>query len=187
MNFEPFIDAVLAKEQGYVDHADDRGGPTNWGITFTVARRNGYQGDMRDLPIGLAREIYRRRYIVEPGFDLVAKIDQQVAAELIDTGVNMGPARAAEFFQRCLNVFNAQGSRYPDLFQDGRIGPVTLDAFKAFLRWRGAEGVTVLLKALNCAQGMRYIEIAENNPSQEAFTFGWFAHRIGLPAGKANP
>jgi lysozyme family protein len=173
MNFEHVIDAILQAEQGYVDHPDDKGGPTNWGITYTVARRNGYQGEMRDLPIGLAREIYRRRYIVEPGFDLIAKVDEKVAAELIDTGVNMGPARAAEMFQRCLNVFNAQGSRYPDVFQDGRIGPVTVDAFKAFMRWRGAKGQEAMLKALNCLQGARYIEIAENNPSQESFTFGW--------------
>lgn len=187
MNFEPVIDEILRKEQGYVDHPADRGGPTNWGITVAVARRNGYQGEMRDMPVGLARAIYRHRYIVEPGFDLVAKLDAALASELIDTGVNMGPGRASEFLQRCLNVFNADGSRYADVPVDGRIGPVTLGALKAFLRWRGARGTQVLLKALNCVQGVRYIEIAENNPSQEAFTFGWFDHRIGLPAGKDQP
>lgn len=182
MNFEATIDDILAKEQGYVDHPADRGGPTNWGITEAVARRNGWHGPMQDMPVSLAREIYRRRYIVEPGFDLVAKIDEAIAAELIDTGVNMGPARAAEMFQRALNVFNAQGSRYPDVFVDGRIGPVTVDALRAFLRWRGAKGQLALLNALNCLQGARYIEIAENNPSQEAFAFGWMLNRIGLAA-----
>jgi lysozyme family protein len=183
MNFESFIDDILAAEQGYVDHPADRGGPTCWGITVAVARRNGYQGEMRELPIGLAREIYRRRYIVDPCFDKVALIDEAVGFELIDTGVNMGPARAAEFLQRCLNVFNAQGSRYPDLFVDGRIGQVTLDALRAFLRWRGEKGVQTLLKALNCVQGARYIEIAENNPSQESFAFGWF-QRVELAQAK---
>lgn len=37
MNFEPIIDAILRAEQGYVDHPDDRGGPTNHGITLAVA------------------------------------------------------------------------------------------------------------------------------------------------------
>jgi len=180
MNFEHHIDAILAKEQGYVDHPADRGGSTNWGITEAVARRDGWRGDMRDMPVSLAREIYRRRYIVEPGFDLVARIDEQVAHELIDTGVNMGPARAAEMLQRSLNVFNGQGSRYPDVFVDGRIGPVTLDALRAFLRWRGAKGQLALLNALNCLQGARYIDIAESNPSQESFVFGWMVNRIGL-------
>ncbi len=48
MNFEPIIDAILRAEQGYVDHPNDRGGPTNHGITLAVARANGYDGDMRE-------------------------------------------------------------------------------------------------------------------------------------------
>lgn len=178
MNFEPIIDAILRAEQGYVDHPDDRGGPTNHGITLAVARANGYDGDMRDLPVSLAREIYRRRYIVAPAFDKVAAINAEIAAELIDTGVNMGSARAAEFLQRLLNGLNAQGSRYPDLFVDGRIGKVTLDALAAFLRWRGLDGVKVILRGLNSQQAMRYLDIAENNPSQESFLYGWLLHRV---------
>ncbi len=178
MNFEPIIDAILRAEQGYVDHPDDRGGPTNHGITLAVARANGYDGHMRDLPVSLAREIYRRRYIVAPAFDKVAAINAEIAAELIDTGVNMGPARAAEFLQRLLNGLNAQGSRYPDLFVDGRIGKVTLDALATFLRWRGLDGVKVILRGLNSQQAMRYLDIAENNPSQESFLYGWLLHRV---------
>jgi lysozyme family protein len=178
MNFEPVIDAILRAEQGYVDHPNDRGGPTNHGITLAVARANGYDGDMRDLPVSLAREIYRRRYIVAPAFDKVATINAEIAAELIDTGVNMGPARAAEMLQRLLNGLNAQGSRYPDVFVDGRIGKVTLDALAAFLRWRGLDGVKVILRGLNSQQAMRYLDIAENNPSQESFLYGWLLHRV---------
>jgi lysozyme family protein len=178
MNFESFIDKIIEAEKGYVDHPNDRGGPTNYGITQAVARRNGYDGDMRDLPLSLAREIYRKRYIVEPQFDKVAAIDAKVGHELIDTGVNMGPAKAAEFFQRALNVFNKQGSRYADVFVDGRIGSLTLDAFKALLRWRGEVGSSVMYKALNALQGTRYIEIAENSEKQEDFTIGWFDKRV---------
>lgn len=180
MNFEPIIDKIIEAEQGFVDHPDDRGGPTNWGITQAVARQNGYQGDMRDIPLSLAREIYRKRYIVRPNFDRVAQIDADIGMELIDTGVNMGVGRASEFFQRALNVFNARGSRYADLHVDGQIGDVTLDAFKAYMRWRGADGKKVMLRALNSLQGSRYVEIAENNDRQESFTFGWFLHRVGM-------
>lgn len=178
MNFEHVIDAILQAEQGYVDHADDRGGPTNHGITQAVARANGYEGSMRDMPVSFAREVYRKRYIVAPGFDKVATINADIAAELIDTGVNMGPSKAAEFFQRLLNGLNAQGSRYPDLLVDGRIGTVTLDALRAFLRWRGTDGVKVVLRGLNALQAVRYIDIAENNPSQESFLYGWLLHRV---------
>lgn len=178
MNYESIIDDILKAEKGYVDHPNDRGGPTNHGITEAVARRNGYEGDMQDMPESFAREIYRKRYIIEPKFDKIAALDATVGHELIDTGVNMGPARASEFFQRCLNVFNKQGSMYADIFVDGRIGPATIEAYKAFLKWRGAVGSSVMFKALNALQGVRYIEIAENNESQESFTVGWFDKRV---------
>jgi lysozyme family protein len=178
MNFDPIIDGILAVEKGYVDHPNDRGGPTNYGITVAVARANGYQGNMRDLPIGLARSIYERRYIVEPKFDQVAAINADIATELIDTGVNMGPSRAAEFLQRWLNGFNSGGSRYAELFVDGRLGPVSLEALKAFLKWRGVEGGKVMLKALNGVQGTRYLEITEANKSQRDFLYGWIRERV---------
>lgn len=180
MNFEHIIDEILRAEQGYVDHPDDRGGPTNHGITLAVARAHGYEGDMRDMPESLAREIYRHRYIAAPKFDLVAMIDEPIGMELIDTGVNMGPPHPAMFLQRWLNAFNDTGSRYADLFVDGRIGQVTLDALKAFLKWRGNEGRIVMLRALNSLQATRYLEIAEKNPSQRSFTYGWVRGRVAI-------
>jgi len=172
------IDGIIKAEGGYVDHPNDRGGPTCWGITVAVARANGYQGDMHDLPIGFARAIYERRYITEPRFDQVMAIHEAIGTELIDTGVNMGPSRAAEFLQRWLNAFNARGSRYPDMFVDGRLGPISLDALRKFLVWRGAlEGGSVLLKALNHIQGARYLELAEANKTQEDFIYGWVRSR----------
>lgn len=178
MNFEAVIDEIIQREQGYVDHPDDRGGPTNHGITQAVARANGYDGLMRDMPVSLAREIYRKRYIVAPAFDKVAVVNADVAAELIDTGVNMGPLRAAEFLQRLLNGLNDKGSRYGDVFVDGRIGEVTLAALRAFLRWRGLDGVKVLLRGLNSQQAVRYLEIAEKDPEQESFLYGWLLNRV---------
>ncbi len=178
MNADQIIDNIIAVEKGYVDHPADRGGPTNWGITQAVARANGYDGDMRALPVSLARAIYTRRYIVEPKFDQVGVINSDIAAELIDTGVNMGPSKAAEFLQRWLNGFNDTGSRYADLFVDGRLGPVSLEALRAFLRWRGVEGAKVMLKALNGVQATRYLEITEGNRSQRAFLYGWVRERV---------
>lgn len=178
MTFDSIIEGILAVEKGYVDHPNDQGGPTNYGITVAVARANGYQGDMRALPISLARSIYQRRYIVEPKFDQVAAINADIATELIDIGVNMGPGRAAEFLQRWLNGFNSGGSRYAELFVDGRLGPISLDALRAFLKWRGVEGIKVMLKALNGVQGATYLEIAEANKSQRDFLYGWIRERV---------
>lgn len=182
MNFEKTIDNILAREQGFIDHPDDKGGPTNYGITQATARASGFTGPMQELPEAMARAIYRERYITRPAFDAVAQISAPIAAELIDTGVNMGPAVASEFLQRWLNGFNQQGSRYADLFVDGRIGAVTLNSLAAFLKWRGAEGERVMVCALNCTQGARYLDIAESSPRQESFLYGWIRSRVLLGA-----
>lgn len=174
---DKIIDDVLKSEAGYVAHPSDRGGPTNFGITLATARAAGYQGDMRDLPMSTARSIYERQYIIAPKFNQVLAIHEGIGTELIDTGVNMGPATAARFLQRALNVFNARGAKYPDLIVDGQLGPASLNALRAYLGWRGAEGGIVMLKALNALQAVRYIEIAEGNPTQEDFVYGWIRGR----------
>lgn len=177
MNYTSTISNIIAKEKGYVNNPADRGGPTNYGITEKVARLNGYQGDMKDLPLEVAEKIYKMRYIISPGFDRISYVSEKVAEEVIDTGVNMGPATAAIFLQRLLNAFNANGSRYADIFVDGNIGPASISALTAFLKWRGQEGEETMVKALNHIQGARYLDIAENNKSQEAFFYGWIKNR----------
>jgi len=172
------IDAVIAAEGGYSNNKDDRGGETMYGITKAVARANGYMGEMRDLPRCLAERIYRNRYVIEPRFDQVIQRSAVLAEELVDTGVNMGPHRAGEFLQRWLNGFNTAKSGYADLFVDGRLGPVTLDALDLFLAKRRQEGERVLLRALNCTQGNRYLELTEANKSQRTHLYGWMRTRV---------
>lgn len=173
------IDEVIDREGGYVNHAADRGGPTNWGITQAVARQHGFAGDMRVLPRHEAVTIYRRLYWLRPAFDRVAQRAPALAAEMFDTGVNMGPAVAATFLQRALNALNRGATDYPDMRVDGAIGPITLGALDAFLATRGASGETVLVKAVDALQGERYVRLAEQRPANEAFLYGWLAHRIG--------
>jgi lysozyme family protein len=173
------IDAVIDREGGYVNHPADRGGPTCWGITEAVARANGYQGPMRNLPREQAAEIYRKLYWTKPGFDKVATRAPTIAAEMFDTGINMGTGVAVGFLQRALNALNRSARDYPDLTVDRSIGPRTLAALDGYLKVRGRAGEAVLLKALDALQGERYIALAERRPSQEAFVYGWLTSRIG--------
>lgn len=180
MDVDDLIDELIEREGGFVDHPADRGGPTCFGITEAVARAHGYGGAMARLPREQAAAIFRRLYWLRPRFDQVAERASRVAAELFDTGANMGPAVAATFLQRALTALNRGGQDYPDLVPDGRVGPSTLAALDAFLDVRGrASGETVLLRAIEALQGERYLRLAEKRPANEAFLYGWLANRIG--------
>jgi lysozyme family protein len=174
------IDALIEREGGYVNHPADKGGPTRFGITEAVARAHGYAGPMRQLPRGEAAAIYKRLYWLRPRLDEIARRSPRLAAELFDTGVNMGPAVAVTFLQRALTALNRNGKDYPDLVPDGRIGEQTFGALDAFLATRSASGgERVLLRALEALQGERYLRLAERRPANEAFLYGWLANRIG--------
>lgn len=179
MTIDHLIDDVIAREGGYSNHPADRGGATRWGITEAVARAHGFGGDMRVFPRDEAAAIYRRIYWLGPGFAAIAERAPALAAELFDTGVNMGPAVAGRFLQRALNALNRNAKDYPDIAIDGAIGPVTLTALDSFINLRGAAGETVLIKAVEALQGERYLTLAESRPANEAFLYGWLANRIG--------
>lgn len=179
---EQIITDVMKAEgwDAYTNDPDDAGKETKWGITIAAARAAGYTGAMKDMSESVARAIYRKRYVDEPRFADVFTIEPNIGAELIDTGVNMGTAVAATFLQRWLNGFNDTGSRYGDLHVDGRIGAVTLDALRAFVRWRGPQGITVLMRGLNGVQATRYLDITESKPSQRKYLFGWVLNRVEM-------
>ena len=87
------------------------------------------------LPRDEAAAIYRRLYWLRPRLERDCQaLAARSPAELFDTGVNMGPAVAITFLQRALTALNRNGSDYPDLTPDGRIGPATLAALDALFR-----------------------------------------------------
>lgn len=179
MNIEQYLEELIKREGGYVNNPADRGGATKYGITEAVARENGYKGNMKDLPLDVAKSIYRKQYWISPRFDQVNAISSPVAEELLDTGVNCGTGFAKPLLQRALNLLNNQGKAgFPDLTVDGIYGTATLSALRTYLTKRGKEGEKVLVRVLNIMQGQRYIEICERNPSQEQFFYGWIANRI---------
>lgn len=185
---DEIIDETIGKEGAYSDHPSDRGGKTMWGINEAVARTNGYFGDMRQLPRSTAVAIYRAVYFDKPGFARVAAISPAIAAELFDTGVNMGPSVPALWLQQWLNALNRQGRDYADIPEDatkpgGGIGPVTVGALGRLFAARGkAAAERVLLAGLNASQGARYLDLARARQANEDFLFGWLANRVEMPA-----
>lgn len=176
------INEVLEVEGSkYTNDPADRGGPTRWGITLATLTK--YRNkpttaeDVKALSREEAFQIYRTKYILEPKFNLIEAKSNAIAAELVDTGVNMGPATAAKFLQRTLNALNNNLS-YPALSVDGLIGPATANALGKVLELRGKQGEEVVIATLNGLQTARYVELTEGNPSQKKFFYGWMTHRV---------
>ena len=140
MDVAALIDDVIGREGGFVDHPADRGGATRWGITEAVARAHGFRGAMAAFPCDEAARIYRRVYWARPGFDRIAPLAPALAAELFDTGVNMGPAVAVAFLHRALNALNRGARDFPDLVPGGRIDDPTIAALTAYLKARAPHG-----------------------------------------------
>lgn len=173
------IDDVIRAEGGYVNNPNDPGGETMYGVTVATARANGYTGAMKDLPRATAHTIYFEKYVVAPGFDKILAIAPLVAAELVDSGVNLGPTWPSKWLQTALNAFNEGGTRWPDMEVDGVLGPKSVAALQAYMDRRGKDdGERVMLVALNCLQGARYIELCQKNVKLEDFEFGWFRNRV---------
>ena len=76
---------------------EERGMRVETRAVTRVARSHGYHGDMRNLPRDVAKAIYMQDYVVRPGFAAVMSLSEPLAEELVDTGVNMGPAVPARW------------------------------------------------------------------------------------------
>lgn len=176
--FDKIIDEIIEIEGGYVNNSNDSGGATKYGITEEVAIEYGYHGDMSDLPLSLAKQIYCNEYWMPLRLDAIEKISPSIVKELLDTGINQGIGRAGEYLQTSLNALNRRASMYPDLMVDNAIGPKTLDALTRYVYHRTSEGELVLLRCLNCLQGAFYIELASNREKDEEFLYGWILNRV---------
>jgi lysozyme family protein len=162
---DQMIDDVIRREGGFVDHPEDRGGPTNFGITqATLSRhlgRHATADDVRRLGRATAREIYRREYFDGPRID---QLPARIRPFVFDAAVNHGPGRAIRFVQR---VCDAAG--FGPLAIDGACGPRTALAAAAAERAMGDW----LLAALVEERRNFYLALAERRPEQRVFVNGW--------------
>lgn len=178
--FNDAFEHIVMIEGGYTDDPNDSGGKTRYGVTEAVARANGYTGAMSELPLEVARAIYKRQYWDLVRGDDIAVLSTSVARELFDTAINMGVNVAGKFLQRALNALNRGAVDYQDVDVDGVIGPMTVHCLQKFLLRRLEHGEAVILRALNSLQLARYIEIAEARPKDEAYVYGWILQRVKL-------
>lgn len=184
-NFNEAFQNTMLSEGGYTNNPKDKGGETYKGIS---RRRNpDWKGwtitdkckPKRCFPKCLDKnidlqhlvaELYRQKYW--DSNHLTEFTNQNIAEKMFDIGVNMGIAVAAKMLQRALNVSNQNERYFKDLKEDGIIGVKTLESVNKH------PYPEVIFKCLNVFQGMKYINLAERNQTQEAFINGWFMKRI---------
>ena len=152
MNFDQAFRKLLGVEGGFSNHPADPGGQTRYGISEAVARAAGYRGDMRDLPVSLAQEIYRREY-----WDAVRadELPPALRYAVFDAAVNSGVKQAAKWLQRAIGAAD-----------DGIVGPQTITMARA------AQPDFVKRRML--AQRLTFMT---NLPQWPQFSRGW-ARRI---------
>ncbi|MCH8520818.1 glycosyl hydrolase 108 family protein [Glycocaulis sp.] len=160
--FANALDHVLRWEGGYVDHPDDPGGATNFGIT--LATLQGWRGravtkaDVKALTKAEAGEIYKARYWDQCRCD---ELPEGVDAIVFDAAVNHGAGRAARLLQEALGVG-----------VDEIIGPITMGAAKA------ADP-----RELVCEIGARRMVLYGNLAHFRTFGLGWSRRLMGTIAG----
>ncbi|MGY6531509.1 glycoside hydrolase family 108 protein [Glycocaulis sp.] len=160
--FAKALDHVLKWEGGYVDHPDDPGGATNFGITLATLQgwrgRSVTKADVKALTKAEAGEIYKARYWDQCRCD---ELPEGVDAIVFDAAVNHGPGRAARLLQEALNVG-----------VDGIIGPITMGAAK------GADP-----RELVCEIGARRMVLYGSLAHFRTFGLGWSRRLMGTVVG----
>jgi lysozyme family protein len=174
-----FIEAVeytLKHEGGYVNHPDDPGGATNFGITFktlSAYRKNPNLtiDDVKNLTREEAIEIYYSEYWKKRPYAGITYMPLRV--KCFDWAVNMGHTQTARSLQKSCNTMitlvnkkNENNPAYikPLLAEDGIFGPATLAIVNSY---RGEDLLNYMIEEITTkVRPAMY----KNKPNLETFS-----------------
>ena len=177
-NFETAVEKVLEHEGGYVDHANDPGGATNYGISLRFVKQStgidlDVDGDgdidaddIKAMTPDQAKEIYKTEFWEKYGYDMIENSD--VATKIFDMCVNMGPRQAHKLVQRACNA--ATNSK--DLVEDGILGNKSFEAVNEIGLALTSSSAS-LLDPIREVQSNFYKTLAEKKPKLQVFLKGW--------------
>lgn len=174
---DDMITDILRHEGGFNDHAEDRGGPTNQGVSLRYARGVGLdldgdgdtdRDDIQLVTPEVAAELYKDDFYIRPQID---KLPVEIQPQVFDCAVNHGPPRAIMFVQRVLNL---AGFGPTDV--DGVIGPDTLRRAELCQSEMGP----FFNNAVMHERIAFYRQIVAADPSQGKFLGGWLARARGF-------
>jgi lysozyme family protein len=162
-NYHAIHEATLVYEGGYVNHPDDPGGATNFGVTQAVydayRKRTGWTPrPVREITSEEVSSIYRSQYWDRIMGDALPSGPDHA---IYDFAVNSGVSRAIKFTQRIVGVK-----------QDGAMGNVTLAAIKGY-------DPVALVQEL-CEARMSFLRRLKHWPT---FRKGWTRRVMGNQPG----
>jgi len=154
--FLQFIEVILKNEGGYINHPNDPGGETNFGITRLFYPKL----NIKKLTKEEAIQIYYDDY----WNDLIEQIDnKELALQIFDASVHL---------RHKIEVRNTIGNKAVDIIQqlartrrDRILGVKTITAINAYS--------DDLLKQYKHARIIFYEYLANKNPKLEVFLDGW--------------
>lgn len=154
---------IIKTEGGYVNHPNDKGGPTKYGITQeTLSNWRGRDAtieDVKNLTKDEAFEIYYRLYYQAPNIDALPAAIQPI---ITDMAVNHGPRKAIRLLQE---VIKACGLT---IGIDGICGPGTAKTAAELWRMIGHD----MINKLVMRRLAFYDAIVKKDASQKVFLSG---------------
>lgn len=159
--FEAIVAEIIEREGGYVNHPNDRGGPTKYGITMGFYEEafgeKPTRQTIRNLTVDKARQAYHKVIWQRYG---VGQLPTEVQKLMFEWITMSGPRTPIKFLQRRV------GAK-----ADGVLGPMTAKAVRAKL----AETPWPEFKVAFVNDIVRFlIRIARRDRSQVVFLEGWF-------------
>lgn len=170
-SFDTAVQVILKNEGGYANYLQDKGGPTNYGISLRFLKslgnfgdfnRDGYinDSDIKALDVDKAKSIYKQEFWDKGGY---GRINNEILAEAVfDFAVNLGPSTAHKLIQKAINLYSAPLT----LKEDGILGEKTIQAINV------ANPLKLMLFFRSIVI-WHYIQITEKDPTQKKFINGW--------------
>lgn len=175
-DFKKAIAHTQAAEGGYVDHPNDHGGATNYGVSLRLMQTLGSKWDLNGdgkidaadiklLTPEHAQEIFKDVFWTPNKYDMIS--NQAIATKVFDLAVNAGSSRANKLLQEAINY------AYPDanIVADGKIGSKTINALEhiTVAQKRSVDFIAVFSSVI----ARFYLQLCDNNRTQLSFIRGW--------------